>query len=121
MFHVLHRAAVAEGCHTRCMRARVALRILRLAWLVLGVATALLPVHAAAAAPHIEQADLNGDINTITASYIGASVSRAEADHADALLVILNTPGGISNSMDDIVTSLVNRSEEHTSELQSPM
>src|SRR5438128_5738756 len=108
MFHVLHRAAVAEGCHTRCMRARVALRNLRLAWLVLGVATALLPVHAAAAAPHIEQADLNGDINTITASYIGASVSRAEADHADALLVILNTPGGISNSMDDIVTSLVN-------------
>src|SRR5438876_933501 len=108
MFHVLHRAAVAEGCHTRCMRARVALRTLRLAWLVLGVATALLPVHAAVAAPHIEQADLNGDINTITASYIGASVSRAEADHADALLVILNTPGGISNSMDDIVTSLVN-------------
>src|SRR5438128_827786 len=108
MFHVLHRAAVVEGGHRRCMCALVALRILRLAWLVLGVATALLPVHAAAAAPHIEQADLNGDINTITASYIGASVSRAEADHADALLVILNTPGGISNSMDDIVTSLVN-------------
>src|SRR5881397_391182 len=108
MFHVLHRAAVAEGCHTRCMRARVALRILRLAWLVLGVATALLPVHAAAAAPHIEQADLTGDINTITASYIQSSVSRAEADHADALLVVLNTPGGISNSMDDIVTSLLN-------------
>src|SRR5205809_2486896 len=65
-------------------------------------------MHVTASAPHIEQADLNGDINTITASYIGASVSRAEADHADALLVILNTPGGISNSMDDIVTSLVN-------------
>src|SRR2546422_8155310 len=108
MFHVLHRAAVAEGCHTRCMRARVALRILRLAWLVLGVATALLPVHAAVAAPHIEQADLNGDINTITANYIQASVSRAEADRADAVLVVLNTPGGISTSMDDIVTSLVN-------------
>src|SRR5437016_12464605 len=108
MCHVVHQAALAQGCHTRCLRARVALRILRLAWLVLGVATALLPVHAAAAAPHIEQADLNGDINTITASYIGASVGRAEADHADALLVILNTPGGISNSMDDIVTSLVN-------------
>src|SRR5438309_11970349 len=91
MFHVLHRAAVAEGCHTRCMRARVALRILRLAWLVLGVATALLPVHAGASAPHIEQSDLHEAINTITASYIGASVGRAEADHADALYVILNT------------------------------
>ena len=75
---------------------------------VSAVAAALLPVHAAAAAPHIEQADLNGDINTISASYIDASVSRAETDHADALLVTLNTPGGISTSMDDIVTSLVN-------------
>src|SRR5437870_7253366 len=108
MFHVLHRAALAEACHTRCMRARGPLAILRRPWLVLGGGPALLPVHPAPAARHIEQADPNGDINTITASYIGASVGRAEADHADALLVILNTPGGISNSMDDIVTSLVN-------------
>ena len=90
------------------MRARAALRIGRLGWLILGVAGALLPVQTAAAAPRIEQADLNGDINTITANYIQASVSRAEADRADALLVVLNTPGGISTSMDDIVTSLVN-------------
>jgi membrane-bound serine protease (ClpP class) len=95
------------------MSAHVALRMARLGWLILGGAAALLPgflTGAAAAAPHIEQADLNGDINTITASYMEASVSRAEADHADALLVVLNTPGGISNSMDDIVTSLVNSS-----------
>jgi membrane-bound serine protease (ClpP class) len=69
---------------------------------------ALLPAHAAAAAPRVEQADLNGDINTIMAAYMSASVSRAEADHADALLVVINTPGGISTSMDDIVTSLLN-------------
>jgi len=90
------------------MRPRAALRIGRLGWLILGVAGALLPVQAAAAAPRIEQVDLNGDINTITANYIQASVSRAEADRADAVLVVLNTPGGISTSMDDIVTSLVN-------------
>lgn len=69
---------------------------------------ALLPAHAAAATPRIEQADLNGDINTIMAAYMSASVSRAESDHADALLVVINTPGGISTSMDDIVTSLLN-------------
>src|SRR5467141_922354 len=69
---------------------------------------ALLPAPAAASAPRVEQADLNGDINTIMAAYISASVSRAEADHADALLVVINTPGGISTSMDDIVTSLLN-------------
>src|SRR5207245_3866575 len=68
---------------------------------------ALLPAPAAASTPRVEQADLNGDINTIMAAYISASVSRAEADHADALLVVINTPGGISTSMDDIVTSLL--------------
>src|ERR1700736_6286588 len=71
---------------------------------------ALLPAPAAAAAstPRVEQADLNGDINTIMAAYISATVSRAEADHADALLVVINTPGGISTSMDDIITNLLN-------------
>src|SRR5713226_1565605 len=71
--------------------------------------SAFLPAPAASASvPHVEQADLNGDINNIMAAYISASVSRAEADHADALLVVINTPGGISTSMDDIVTSLLN-------------
>src|SRR5437588_10298536 len=87
------------------MRARVALR---LSWAVIAAA-ALLPLSAAAAsARHVEEADLNGDINTIMASYIQTSVSRAEADRADALLVVVNTPGGISTSMDEIVTSLLN-------------
>src|SRR5207302_8931528 len=65
---------------------------------------------AGAAAPHILQADLNGDINNITDAYISNEVSRAESEHADALLVVINTPGGISTSMDDIVTSLLNSS-----------
>jgi membrane-bound serine protease (ClpP class) len=95
------------------MRARKATRLKWLRWLFLGGAgtmLAVLPIQATAATPNVEQADLNGDINTITASYIEASVSRAEADRADALLVVVNTPGGISTSMDDIVTSLVNSS-----------
>ncbi|HET9410789.1 MAG TPA: nodulation protein NfeD, partial [Candidatus Dormibacteraeota bacterium] len=39
---------------------------------------------------------------------ISSEVSLAESEHADALLVVINTPGGISTSMDDIVTSLLN-------------
>ena len=77
---------------------------------VLFALAALLPVHAAAATPHVERADLVGDINTIMASYMASAVSRAESDRADALLVVINTPGGISTSMDDIVTSLLNSS-----------
>src|SRR5437868_7150300 len=91
-------------CHTRNMRARVALR---LGWAAIAAAV-LLPINAAASTPRVEEADLNGDINTIMSSYIQSAVNRAEADHADALLVVVNTPGGISNSMDEIVTSLLN-------------
>ena len=86
------------------MRKRSALRFLG----CLFALAALAPLGASAATPHVERADLTGDINTIMASYIESSVSRAEADHADALLVVVNTPGGISTSMDDIVTSLLN-------------
>ena len=86
------------------MRARSALRIA----IALFALAAVFPVHASAATPHVERADLNGDINTIMAAYISSAVGRAEGDRADALLVVINTPGGISTSMDDIVTSLLN-------------
>jgi membrane-bound serine protease (ClpP class) len=86
------------------VRSRQALR----AGLVVFGAALLLPLHASAATPNVERADLTGDINTIMAAYITNAVTRAEADHADALLVVMNTPGGISTSMDDIVTSLLN-------------
>jgi len=80
---------------------------LRVGMLALGAAL-LLPLHASAATPHVEQVDLTGDINSIMAAYISSAVTRAESDRADALMVVMNTPGGISNSMDDIVTSLLN-------------
>ena len=82
-------------------------RALRVGIVAFGVAL-LVPLHAAAATPHVERADLVGDINNIMAAYITGAVDRAQADHADALLVVMNTPGGISTSMDDIVTSLLN-------------
>jgi membrane-bound serine protease (ClpP class) len=87
------------------MRARVALR---LGWSLFAAAIALAPAAALAATPHVEQADLNGDINNVMSAYIQNAVGRAESDHADALLVVMNTPGGISTSMDEIVTSLLN-------------
>src|SRR5438105_7214661 len=90
--------------HTRDM-ARAG--IFRLAFSIV-VAAALMPLQAAAAAPHVVQADLTGDINDISEAYISSVVARADSDHASALLVVLNTPGGISTSMDGIVTALLN-------------
>ncbi|MDQ2923126.1 MAG: nodulation protein NfeD [Candidatus Dormibacteraeota bacterium] len=80
---------------------------LKLGFLLFALAAAL-PIHASAGAPQVERADLVGEINSIMAAYIDRAVSRAGADRADALLVVINTPGGISTSMDEIVTSLLN-------------
>jgi membrane-bound serine protease (ClpP class) len=104
MFHVLHGQrspwiAILESVGTR-HAIRAGLAAFALAF--------LLPVQASAGSPHVEQADLVGDINTIMAAYISNAVARAETDKADALLIVMNTPGGISTSMDDIVTSLLN-------------
>ena len=100
MFHVLH----AEERHTRSMRRASLFRV----GVALAAVAAMLPLRAGAAAPHILQADLDGDINNITDAYIANEVALAESENANALLVVLNTPGGISTSMDDIVTSILN-------------
>src|SRR4029077_2398236 len=42
------------------------------------------------------------------AAYVASEVSRAESDQSSAFLLVLNTPGGISTSMDEIVTNLLN-------------
>ena len=55
---------------------------LRLAWIVPVMAAVLLPLNAAASTPHVEQADLNGDINNIMSAYIQSAVTRAERDVA---------------------------------------
>ena len=41
-------------------------------------------------------------------TYIGQAVERAQAENAAALVVVMNTPGGISTSMDEITTTLLN-------------
>ena len=80
--------------------------------LSLAAAVIALAAHAssgaAAASPVVLQATLDGEINSATATYIAQSVQRADTEHAQALLVNMNTPGGLSTSMDDMVTSLLN-------------
>ena len=83
------------------------MRLVRIA-LAFAAVVALLPRPSLAAAPQVLRADLDGDINNITAAYVASEVSRAGSDGSSAFLLVLNTPGGISTSMDEIVTSLLN-------------
>jgi membrane-bound serine protease (ClpP class) len=46
---------------------------------------------------------LDNDINPVSARFVEDSVSRAEDAGAAALVLLLDTPGGLSTSMDDII------------------
>jgi membrane-bound serine protease (ClpP class) len=46
---------------------------------------------------------LDTEINPVSASFVKDSISRAESDGAAALVILMDTPGGDSNSMNDII------------------
>ena len=64
--------------------------------------------NAAADAPRVHVISLEGEINAVTSGYVSAAVTRATSDRAGALVIMINTPGGLSAAMDEIVTTLLN-------------
>ena len=52
-------------------------------------------------------ATLNGVINPITDSYVSNAVDRAVQGHAGALIIALDTPGGLDTSMRDIIKKML--------------
>ena len=53
---------------------------------------------------------VNGVINPVAAEFIGKSISRASAMQAEALVIELDTPGGLDTSMRDIVKNIIGSS-----------
>jgi membrane-bound serine protease (ClpP class) len=76
---------------------------------VIGLAALLLqPIQADAGSSLVLKAELEGDINTVTVGYIEQMVKLAESERKQAIVLVMNTPGGDSISMDSIVTTLLN-------------
>src|SRR2546428_6634903 len=69
---------------------------------------AALPSPVRAGSPAVVRADIDGDINSVTSSYVASTVSHAESEGARLLVLDMNTPAGIASSMDEIVTTLLN-------------
>jgi membrane-bound serine protease (ClpP class) len=69
--------------------------------LVAGATTS--PARAAGTRPLVLAIRLDSEINPVSASFVEDSISRAESDHAAALVILLNTPGGDSVAMNDII------------------
>ncbi len=77
-------------------------RVLALGLAVIGLA---LPAVAAAQdeSPRVLAVHLDNDINPVTQEYVEGQIDRAEDDGFDAVVLVLDTPGGLSSSMRGIV------------------
>ena len=73
-------------------------------------AAALLALGAAspAAAAHINVVTIAGSINPASSDYVQKAIARSEAENATAIVIELDTPGGLLSSTKDIVQAILN-------------
>jgi membrane-bound serine protease (ClpP class) len=72
-------------------------------WASLVAAGFLLFVGSAAAAtPRVLAVEFDNDVNPVTADYVTGEIDRANDEHYDAVVILLDTPGGLADSMKDI-------------------
>jgi membrane-bound serine protease (ClpP class) len=57
--------------------------------------------------PTVDVATVDGAIQPITAEYIVRCIDRAERDHREALVIQLDTPGGLDTSMRQIIKRIL--------------
>ncbi|HKR75512.1 MAG TPA: nodulation protein NfeD [Rhodanobacter sp.] len=87
----------------------------RRAWLGLGAATSLVLLALAAGAPlaarggigFVARIDLAGPIGPAAAEYVDAAMRQADADGATAIVLQMDTPGGLAGSMRQIVSAIL--------------
>jgi membrane-bound serine protease (ClpP class) len=84
-------------------------------WIASGIFVAVLYTHGYAfvVAPpgpghHVDLIGIDGPINPAAADFIDDALKRAGTDGADALVIELDTPGGLLTSAQQIVKSLLN-------------
>src|SRR5678816_4005497 len=65
---------------------------------LLTVALSVLAQTKDAAAPHVDLISIDGTINPAVDDFIRESIGRAKASGAKALIIQLDTPGGLLNS-----------------------
>jgi membrane-bound serine protease (ClpP class) len=85
----------------------------RLGWLVLAVSALFLAIPPAIGAPHAQASgsvvrliEQTGTVDPLTATYVERSIKAAESDAAVAVVVRLDTPGGLDSAMRRIIKAI---------------
>jgi membrane-bound serine protease (ClpP class) len=90
---------------------------LPMAWIMMAVVTALVccqgrspgaDLQWAQSQRHVDAIEIAGPINPASADFIADSVVQAQSDSAAALVIQIDTPGGLLSSARDIVKTLLN-------------
>ena len=68
----------------------------------------LLPVAVWAAPAPVATIEIEGVISPVTLRLVGLAIDRAQAERAQALVILLDTPGGLERSMRAIVQRMMN-------------
>ncbi len=76
-------------------------RVLRGVLVVLA-ATLFAPAAHAATPPRVLAVEFDNDVNPVTADYVVDQIERANDERFDAMVILLDTPGGLANAMKDI-------------------
>jgi membrane-bound serine protease (ClpP class) len=69
--------------------------------LVAFAVAAVVPA-AHAATPRVLAVEFDNDVNPVTADYVTGEIERANDDKYSAVVILLDTPGGLSDAMKDI-------------------
>ena len=64
-----------------------------------AAAVALLAAPASAAVPRVLAVEFSNDVNPVTADYVTEQIERANDDGFSAVVILLDTPGGLSEAM----------------------
>jgi membrane-bound serine protease (ClpP class) len=62
---------------------------------------------AATPKPHVLAVEFDNDVNPVTQDYITDEIERGEDEGAAAVVIVMDTPGGLSSSMRDIVKAIL--------------
>ncbi|HYY63796.1 MAG TPA: nodulation protein NfeD [Gaiellaceae bacterium] len=77
-------------------------RVLRAVLGSLAAALALSASAHAASKPRVLAVRFSLEINPVTQDYVNHQINRAQKDHYNAVVILLDTPGGLSTSMESI-------------------
>jgi membrane-bound serine protease (ClpP class) len=70
---------------------------------VLFVSLALAQTGMAADQPRVLAVEFENDINPVTADYLTGAIDQAKDDGYDAVVILMDTPGGLDSAMRDII------------------